>query len=304
MTSPKKAEHFSALAPAFAAAKAGELKVIHKVKGDDNYGANFKELLSLCSGDASTTTKIGTFLKAAPEGGFATAWTEALTAAPSTEVVDISSAFNIATAVKEPAEQDSVKTASVLAAKIMSKMKADFLECIDTGSELKHSALSDKYNNILESPFDALSLSREHLREEDFESCYAPTVQSGGKYDTTRLGAESNDANIEGDVLIASFGARYKGYCAHITRTYFINPTEQARRIYTVLTEIQSVIMKAPGLALSSAACTRRLSIMSKMRRLTSNSTFASHLGSALALGCATHLMSFRTSAHAKWLRT
>jgi nucleosome binding factor SPN SPT16 subunit len=249
VTSPKKAEHFSALEGAFAAGGAGALKIIHKVKGEDNYGANFAELLSACKAVDGGVTKIGTFVKSVAEGGFATAWGEALSAAAETEVVDISAAFNTATACKEPAEQDSVKTASVLAAKVMNKLKGSFMECVGTGASLKHSALSEKYNGILESPFDALELSRDELREDDFESCYAPTVQSGGEYTTTQLGAESNDTDVKGDVLIASLGARYKGYCAHITRTYFINPTEQAKRVYKVLTEVQDVIIKAlkPG---------------------------------------------------------
>jgi nucleosome binding factor SPN SPT16 subunit len=252
VTSPKKAEHFAALAPAFAAAGAGGLKIIHKVKGEDNYGANFAELLSLCKAAGGGVTNIGTFVKSVAEGGFAQAWGEALRGATNTEVVDISAAFNTATASKEPAELDSIKTASVLAAKVMTKLKGKFMECVDTGTTLKHSALSEMYNDILESPFEALDLSRDELKEDDFESCYAPTVQSGGEYTTTELGAESNDADIKGDVLIASLGARYKGYCAHITRTYFINPTEQAQRVYKVLTEVQDVIIKAlkPGVEL------------------------------------------------------
>lgn len=254
VTSPKKAEHFAALAPAFDSENAGGLKIIHKVKGDNNYAENFEELFSMFKGKSGSASiiRIGTFTKAEIEGGFATALMDAIRSDPSFEMVDIAAAFNVATAVKEATEQDNIKTASVLAAKIMSKLKSDFLDCVDKGKSLKHSALSIKYNNILESPFEALELSRDQLKEEYFESCYEPTIQSGGNYNLTQLGAESDDSDIKGDILIASLGARYKGYCAHITRTYFINPTDQAKKAYKTLTELQDLIIKAlkPGVEL------------------------------------------------------
>ncbi len=49
------------------------------------------------------------------------------------------------------------------------------------------------------------------MKAEHIESCYTPIIQSGGKYDL-RASATSNDDPMHAGVIVASLGARYKGY--------------------------------------------------------------------------------------------
>ena len=39
------------------------------------------------------------------------------------------------------------------------------------------------------------------------------------------------------DVIVCSLGARFKGYCSNVARTYFIDPTKSMERNYEVLLE-------------------------------------------------------------------
>ena len=94
----------------------------------------------------------------------------------------------------------------------------------------------------MDNPIEALKLKG--VNEEDFEACYAPTIQSGGEYNLA-LGSESDSRTLSGDVIIASLGARFEYYCAHLTRTYFINPSAHVQKVYQLLLDVQSQIFKS-----------------------------------------------------------
>ena len=53
---------------------------------------------------------------------------------------------------------------------------------------------------------------------------FSPIIQSGGEYDL-RLQAESNEKILNYDTIICSVGAKYKEYNTSVSRTMFIDPT-------------------------------------------------------------------------------
>ena len=72
------------------------------------------------------------------------------------------------------------------------------------------------------------------VNKDSVESCYTPIIQSGGKYDI-KVSAQSNNDNMSFDIIICSLGARYKSYCANISRTYMIDPLPKIEDTYTLL---------------------------------------------------------------------
>lgn len=47
-----------------------------------------------------------------------------------------------------------------------------------------------------------------------------------------QVSASSNDDKLKYDVIIASLGARYNMYCANLTRTVLVDPSEQQQAEY------------------------------------------------------------------------
>ena len=72
------------------------------------------------------------------------------------------------------------------------------------------------------------------VAKELVDSCFTPIIQSGGKYDI-RVSAQSNSDSMSSDLIICSLGARYKGYCANISRTFMIDPCKTVESTYAAL---------------------------------------------------------------------
>ena len=72
------------------------------------------------------------------------------------------------------------------------------------------------------------------LAADTVESCYDPIIQSGGKYDI-KLSALSNNDNLTGNVILCSLGARYKSYCASISRTFLVDVPPKIENTYNIL---------------------------------------------------------------------
>ena len=80
------------------------------------------------------------------------------------------------------------------------------------------------------------------------DSCYQPIIQSGGKYDI-KVSASSNQDNLSPDVIICSLGARYKGYCANISRTFMVDAPTKVEKTYGTLLALYTACLECmiPG---------------------------------------------------------
>jgi nucleosome binding factor SPN SPT16 subunit len=75
------------------------------------------------------------------------------------------------------------------------------------------------------------------------ESCFSPIVQSGGKYDI-KVSASSNSDNLSPDVIICSLGARYKGYCANVSRTFMVDAPPKVEKTYALLVKLYDACLE------------------------------------------------------------
>jgi nucleosome binding factor SPN SPT16 subunit len=66
------------------------------------------------------------------------------------------------------------------------------------------------------------------------DACYTPIIQSGGKYDV-KISAQSDSSLLSPDVIICSLGAKYKGYCANVARTFMVNVPSKVENTYAIL---------------------------------------------------------------------
>lgn len=69
------------------------------------------------------------------------------------------------------------------------------------------------------------------------EICFSPIIQSGGKYDI-KVSAQSNTDFLSSDIILCSLGARYKNYCANVSRTFMVDAPSKVEKTYLVLLQL------------------------------------------------------------------
>lgn len=113
-------------------------------------------------------------------------------------------------------------------------------EILDNGEKVRHSALSDKVNNML---LDPTSLAKVSL--DSCDACYTPVIQSGGKYDIKISAVSDEETTLSPDVIICSLGSRFRGYGSHMSRTYMVDAPSKIENTYsTLLALYQSCLEK------------------------------------------------------------
>ena len=88
---------------------------------------------------------------------------------------------------------------------------------LDEGSKVMHSTIAKKVESVLLDPTAIAKVAVENV-----DACYSPIIHSGGKYDI-KVSAFSDDEVLSADVIICSLGSRFKGYCAHMSRTFMVD---------------------------------------------------------------------------------
>ncbi len=112
-------------------------------------------------------------------------------------------------------------------------------EILDNGDKVTHSKLSD---NVGDKLMDPSSLAKVSL--DSCDTCYAPVIQSGGKYDI-KVSAVSDDDTLSADVILCSLGSRFRGYCSHMSRTFMVDAPSKIEQTYsTLLALYQSCLEK------------------------------------------------------------
>ena len=85
-----------------------------------------------------------------------------------------------------------------------------------------------------------------------------PSIVGSGKNSTVLHYNQNSAAMQDGDLVVVDIGARYRGYCADITRTYPVNGkfTERQLEIYELVLKTQAYVaeLAMPGMWLSNAA--------------------------------------------------
>ena len=208
-----------------------KLTFLEKTKDEGQNRENFHELLNAAR--KGNGKKMGCLFKekTSEKSEFAKNWLQMIDQSQ-LDKVEINAALGAFLAVKDETEIEMCKRAAILTNKVMKhSFVNDMEEVLDKGSKVTHEKLAGKIDEtILEAP-TKLGLK---IAAEAIDSCFSPIVQSGGKYDL-KVSAQSDEKHLSGDVIICSLGARYKGYCATIARTYMVDVPPKVEKTYTLL---------------------------------------------------------------------
>ena len=106
---------------------------------------------------------------------------------------------------------------------------------IDSGDATKHSALSKKVLDMMESESEvkkcAIKLSSHKIVRDYIDLGVGGAVHSGGNF-TSNLFAESDEKELRSDCIVLNLGSSYRGYNSFITRTLLIDPSEEQKAVY------------------------------------------------------------------------
>jgi len=206
-----------------------KLTFLEKTKDEGQNRENFHELLNAArKGNAK---KIGCLMKDKANGEFVKKWLEMIDQSQ-IDKVELNTAVGLFLAVKDENEVEMCKRAAILTNKVM---KHSFInemeEVLDKGSKVSHEKLADAIDKTI---LDAPNKLQLKIAAEAIDSCFTPIVQSGGKYDI-KVSAVSSDGHLSGDVILCSLGARYKGYCASMSRTFMVDVPSKVEKTYGIL---------------------------------------------------------------------
>lgn len=248
-----------------------KLELLKRNKGDNN-AANYKILMDAVK---ESGAKVGVLTKEDPQGELVASFKKELEAT-GVEQVDVTKGIEMALSIKAPEEIENIRWAGALTSKIFKqKFMEDMEQIIDDEKSVSHEKISMNIEEIFEDP-TRIKVSIDPV---DIEPCYPPIVQSGGKYDL-KPSAQSDKNTMKYDVIICSLGARYKGYCSNIGRTFFIDPTSSMEKAYELLREAHELCVKElqPGKTIAKVVEKVRKFIQSRnaslLEKLTKNLGF------------------------------
>jgi nucleosome binding factor SPN SPT16 subunit len=221
-----------------------KMELLKRNKADGN-AENYKQLIDAMKNSGE---KVGILVKEDPQGDLVVGFKKALEESK-LEQIDVTKGIETALCVKEEAEIENIRWAGALSSKIFkNKFMEDMETIIDEEKKVKHEKISGDIEEIFEDP----GKIKVTIDPVDIDSCYPPIIQSGGKYDL-KPSAQSNSDAMKYDVIICSLGARYKGYCSNVGRTFFIDPISSMEKSYELLLEAHDMCVKElrPGKVIS-----------------------------------------------------
>ncbi|EUC64952.1 SPT16-general chromatin factor (subunit of the heterodimeric FACT complex), putative [Rhizoctonia solani AG-3 Rhs1AP] len=168
------------------------------------------------------------------------------------EVVDIAAAIGSIMAIKDEEELKNVRTAAHLSSTLMTHQLASKLELIlDRQSTISHESFSKQLESRLGSegkePDMRIWSKNKHLANVDFSSAeltFSPVIQSRNSGYDLRVAAEpSTEPLAHKGVVLGTISIRYKGYSAHVSRTFFVDPSKEQEGIYSFVLSLQSELL-------------------------------------------------------------
>ncbi|KAG9104453.1 FACT complex subunit spt16 [Ceratobasidium sp. 370] len=197
--------------------------------------------------------RIGGLPKEQQTGRIVDDWNKALEEhAGKPEIVDISAGLASIMAVKDEDELKHVRTAAHLSSTLMTHQLASKLELLlDRQSAITHDAFAGQLEARLGSegkePDMRVWAKNKHLANVDFSSAeftFPPIIQSRSSGYDLRVNAESTqDQLAHKGVILATISMRYKGYSAHVSRTFFVDPSKEQESIYSFTLSLQSELL-------------------------------------------------------------
>ncbi|KAK9171452.1 FACT complex subunit (SPT16/CDC68) family protein [Cryptosporidium meleagridis] len=145
---------------------------------------------------------------------------------------------------KDEVELGLCKKAAVLSVQML---KGVLLQRIET---ILDKELKESHKNIGRRAEAALDDKTIHntwktkygLDPEDIDLVYS-LVQSGSNFELKAVENSDEDLCLTSGCIILSIGSKYREYCANITRTYFLNSTEEQKSLYNYCLELMETLI-------------------------------------------------------------
>ncbi|KAJ1922840.1 FACT complex subunit spt16 [Tieghemiomyces parasiticus] len=221
------------------------LHVYRRTKDDAENSRTFQTILDIVA-STGEGKRVGHFPKDESGGKFMDEWQAAYKPYEAKfEKVDVSVAVAEVLAVKDADELKNIRTACKITSLMMSNYFSNKMAAIlDADKKVTHEKLSDATESGLWDP-KVIKTAKipADINMEVADWCYAPIIQSGGKYDL-KTSAMSNGENLHAGAVVCSFGVRYKSYCSNVGRTFLIDPTPEQEANYKFLLELQARILE------------------------------------------------------------
>ncbi|TRY50615.1 Creatinase/Aminopeptidase P/Spt16/cdc68p/PH-like domain-containing protein [Cryptosporidium tyzzeri] len=206
---------------------------------------NHKELVSNI---AEATTTIGRIEPAGLQDGQFASQCEELFSGDNPfsnkETTIVTASIDYLLCHKDEVELGLCKKAAVLSVQML---KGVLLQRIET---ILDKELKESHKNIGRRAEAALDDKTIHntwktkygLDPEDIDLVYS-LVQSGSNFELKAV--ENSDENLclTSGCIILSIGSKYREYCANITRTYFLNSTEEQKSLYNYCLELMETLI-------------------------------------------------------------
>jgi len=242
-----------------------KITLLEKSKDEGQNRENMNDLINAIRKDKGK--KIGSFFKQEFDGKFIPQWITMLKDSQ-LDTHEIGPALSNFFLVKDESELDNCKRASILTNKVLKHGFVQEMEAVlDNDTNITHEALAGKVEAIIMDP----SKINVNISNESVDSCFTPIIQSGGKYDI-KVNSFSNTERLTADVIIASMGARYKGYCANVSRTFMVDAPPKVEKTYAVLLSLYNYCLEqmVPGNEIKTVVEKARAFVESKDSSLVS----------------------------------
>ncbi|GMM33338.1 chromatin-remodeling protein [Saccharomycopsis crataegensis] len=190
----------------------------------------------------SAGDKVGVLTKDKFEGKFVDEWNSVWSKEEDAITkVDIGAGLSQVMEVKDDEEIRYTRLACRASSIMLDYFSDEMVTIVDEEKSITNMKLSEKIENKID---DAKFFNDKKKKlSNDFDPnsldwSYSPIIQSGGKFDL-KPSAQSNKDKLNGGVILASIGLRYKNYCSTIGRSFLIDPTKEIEKNYDFLLKIQ-----------------------------------------------------------------
>ncbi|KAH8741621.1 CDC68 like aminopeptidase family chromatinic protein [Cryptosporidium ryanae] len=156
----------------------------------------------------------------------------------------IDGAIDYVLCYKDEVELELCKKASILSIQML---KGVLLQRIETilDKELKetHKSIGKRAEDALDDKsMHKLWETKFNLDPEDIDLVYS-LVQSGSNFELKAVENSAENLCLNSGCIILSIGSKYREYCANITRTYFLNSTEEQKEVYRYCIELMDTLI-------------------------------------------------------------
>ncbi|KAK6590511.1 CDC68 like aminopeptidase family chromatinic (possible inactive enzyme) [Cryptosporidium xiaoi] len=156
----------------------------------------------------------------------------------------IDGAIDYVLCYKDKVELELCRKASILSVQML---KGILLQRIETilDKELKetHKSIGKRVEDALDDKsMHKLWETKFNLDPEDIDLVYS-LVQSGSSFELKAVENSGENLCLNSGCILLSIGSKYREYCANITRTYFLNSTEEQRIIYKYCIELMDTLI-------------------------------------------------------------